>query len=67
MQQNKTRQRQGRDFNIFNYIGTIGNADTSGDSEKNRDFLNRSERFKEEAERNAEPIDGVEPASDRSL
>ena len=80
MHKNKMRQRQGRDF--FNHLaaaemsveagynnidGIIGNADTKDEYEKNRDFLNRIERFKEEAERNAAPIDGYEPAPERSL
>jgi hypothetical protein len=79
MQRNKTRQRQGRDFfnhlaaaemsvesNYNNIDGIIGNSDPKGD-EKNRDFLNRIERFKEETERNAVPTDGHEPAPERSL
>jgi hypothetical protein len=80
MQHKKTRQRQGRDFfnhlaaaemtvegNYNNIDGLIGNADTKDDSEKTRDFINRIERFKEETERNAEPIDGHEPEPERSL
>jgi hypothetical protein len=80
MRQNKTRQRQGRDFfnhlaaaemsvesNYNNIDGIIGNSDPKDEAEKNRDFLNRIERFKEDAERNAEPTDGHEPAPERSL
>jgi hypothetical protein len=76
---NYTRQRQGRDFfnhlaaetsagsNYNNIDGIIGNTDPNDDGEKNRDFLNRIERFREEAERNDVPIDGVEPAPERGL
>ena len=80
MGHNYTRQRQGRDFfnhltaaemsvegNYNNIDGIIGNADPKDDGEKNRDFLNRIERFKEEAERNTVPVDGGEPAPERSL
>jgi hypothetical protein len=55
------RQRQGRDF--FNRF----NNNPKDNSEKNRDFLNKIERFKEETERNAVPIDGEEPVTERSL
>jgi hypothetical protein len=80
MTPNYPRQRQGRDFfnhlaavemsvegNYNNIDGIIGNADPKDESEKNRDFLNRIERFKEEAERTAVPVDGGEPAPERSL
>jgi hypothetical protein len=80
MVHNYTRQRQGRDFfnhlaaaemsvegNYNNIDGIIGNSDPKDESEKNRDFLNRIERFKEEAERNVVPVDGLEPAPERSL
>lgn len=79
MQNEHTRQRQGRDFfnhlasaemsvegNYNNIDGIIGNNTPKDDSDERCDFLNRIERFKEEAERNATPIDGHEPVTERT-
>ena len=71
-----TRQRQGRDFSILNYLagaemsaegnynnidGIIGNNDPKDDSEKKKSLLDQLEQCKAEAERNAVPVDGHEP------
>ena len=71
-----TRQRQGRDFSILNYLanaetsaegnynnidGIMGNNDPKDDGEKKKSLLDKLEQCKEEAERNAAPIDGHEP------
>ncbi len=79
MSNNYTRQRQGRDF--FNHLasaemsvegnynqidGIVGNAPPKDDSEEKRDFLNRLEHFRAEAERNSVPTDGHEPAPERA-
>ena len=79
MSKNYTRQRQGRDFfnhlasaemsvegNYNNIDGIIGNAPIKDDSEEKRDFLNRLDYFKAEAERNTTPIDGHEPVTERT-
>lgn len=78
MNHNYTRQRQGRDFfnhlasaemsvegNYNNIDGIIGNSTPKDDGEEKRDFWGRIERFKEEAERNAAPVDGHEPVTER--
>jgi len=44
----------------------IGNAPPKDDSEEKRDFLNRIDRFKAEAERNSAPVDGHEPVTERT-
>jgi len=49
-----TRQRQGRDFSARNNSG-----------KKNKSLLEHLERCKEEAERNAVPVDGSEPLPER--
>ena len=71
-----TRQRQGRDFSILNYLanaemsiegnynnidGIIGNAPPKDDSDKKKSLLEQLEQHKTEAERNSVPIDGHEP------
>jgi hypothetical protein len=71
-----TRQRQGRDFSIINYLanvemsvegnynnidGIIGNNDPKDDSEKKKTLLELLEKCKAEAERNDVPVDGHEP------
>ena len=71
-----TRQRQGSDFSILNYLknaemsvegnynnidGIIGNSDPKDDGEKKKSILDQLEICKAEAERNAVPIDGHEP------
>ena len=76
MQNEYTRQRQGRDFSILNYLrdaemsaegnynnidGIIGNNDPKDDTEKKKSLLEHLEQCKAEAERNAAPIDGHEP------
>ena len=76
MKNEYTRQRQGRDFSILNYLrnaemsaegnynnidGIIGNNDPKDDTEKKKSLLEHLEKCKAEAERNAAPIDGHEP------
>jgi hypothetical protein len=71
-----TRQRQGRDFSILNYLanaemsvegnynnidGIVGNSDPKDDSEKSKSLLEQLEQRKSEVERSAIPIDGYEP------
>ena len=71
-----TRQRQGRDFSVLNYLRTaevstesnynniddiIGNNDPKDDAEKKKSLLDQLAQCKEEAERNAVPLDGYEP------
>jgi len=73
------RQRQGRDFSILNHLanaemsvegnynnidGIIGNNDPKDDTEKKKSLLEHLEQCKAEAERNAVPVDGSEPAPD---
>jgi hypothetical protein len=57
--------------NYNNIDGIIGNGGPKDDSEKKRDFLTRIERLKEEAahrcDADADPVDGHEPAPERSL
>jgi hypothetical protein len=70
-----TRQRQGRDFSLLNYlastemsvegnynniIGIVSNSDLKEDSEKKRSLLDQLEQYKAEAERNVIPIEGYE-------
>lgn len=74
-----TRQRQGRDFSLINHLrtvemsvegnynnidGIIGNAPPKDDSEGKKSMLERLEHYKVEAERNAVPVDGNEPAEE---
>jgi hypothetical protein len=79
MQNSYTRQRQGRDFfnhlasaemsvegNYNNIDGIVGNAPPKDDGEEKRDFLNRLDYFKTEAERNSAPVDGHEPVTERT-
>ena len=76
MKNEYTRQRQGQDFSILNYLanaemsiegnynsidGIIGNAPPKDDSEIKKSLLEQLEQHKTEAERNAVPIDGREP------
>jgi len=74
-----TRQRQGRDFFTHftnaetgteskhsNINGVTSYAPPKDVSEEKRDLLNRLGRFKAEAERNAEPVDGHEPVTERA-
>ena len=76
MQNEYTRQRQGRDFSILNALrsaemsaecnynsidGIIGNNDPKDDTEKKKSLLEQLEQCKLEAERNAVPVDGHEP------
>ncbi len=77
-----TRQRQGRDFSILNYLrneemsaegnynnidGIIGNSDPKDDSEKKKSLHERLEQYKEQAARNAVPVDGRDPSPERGL
>jgi len=76
MKNEYTRQRQGQDFSILNYLanaemsvegnynnidGIIGNAPPKDDSEIKKSLLEQLEQHKTEAERNVVPIDGREP------
>lgn len=80
MNHNYTRQRQGRDFSVLNYLrnaemsaegnynnidGIVGNNDPKDDTERKRSLLEHLERCREEAERNSVPIDGHEPTPER--
>jgi hypothetical protein len=71
-----TRQRQGRDFPLINYLHNaemsaegnynniddiIGNNDPKDDTEKKKSLHDLLAHYKSEAERNAVPIDGGEP------
>ena len=66
-----TRQRQGRDFSLQKYLMKAAakkrseeeNAKTHDDAEKT--LFQRLEQYKEEAERNAVPVDGDEPTEMR--
>ena len=75
MRQGYTRQRQGRDFSILNQLrnaessadgginnndAIIGSDDPKDDGEKKKSLLEQLEQCKEEAERNAVPVDGDE-------
>jgi len=76
MQNEYTRQRQGRDFSDQNYLrnaemgiegnynnidGIVGNNDPKDDGEKKKSLLEQLEEYKSELERSAEPVDGWEP------
>ena len=80
MQQESTRQRQGRDFTKHNHLATaemcvegnynnidgiIGNNDTKDDTEKRKTLHDRLEHYKKEAERKAVSVDGCEPPLER--
>ena len=62
-----TRQRQGRDFSLQDYLLNSAEANRKNAEnikkvdEKNKTLAQRLEQYKEEAERNAVPIDGHEP------
>ena len=62
-----TRQRQGRDFSLHEYLtnATAANRNISENIIKSegeaKALLRRLEHYKQEAERNADPIDGNEP------
>ena len=77
MKNEYTRQRQGRDFSILNHLanaemsvegnynnidGIVGNNDPKDDTEKKKSLLEHLEQCKADAERNAVPVDGCEPA-----
>jgi len=61
-----TRQRQGRDFSLQDYLTNAAEANRrESETIKNADLANKSlaerlEHYKTEAERNAVPIDGHE-------
>jgi hypothetical protein len=62
-----TRQRQGRDFSLSEYLTktTAANRKTAANiiraDEEAKTLLHRLEHYKQEAERNAVPTDGHEP------
>ena len=65
-----TRQRQGRDFSIHNYLRTAemsieGNYNSIDgiidDSDQKKSIIDRLDYFKSETERNSAPVDGHEP------
>jgi hypothetical protein len=68
-----TRQRQGRDFIMPEKLldapeaDHIDNENTQKSAEAKKSLTQRLEHFKEEAERNALPIDGTEPPEKRGL
>jgi len=68
-----TRQRQGRDFSLTNYLTTSAAASRKESEiikaadDANKTLVHRLEHFKEEAERNAVPIDGHEPPERKGL
>jgi hypothetical protein len=74
-----TRQRQGRDFPIHNHLraaemssegnynqidGIVGNNIPHDDSDKDKTLRELLDQYKQEAERQATPIDGHEPPRD---
>jgi hypothetical protein len=59
MRHEYTRQRQGRDF--------LNPSKNQQDEQAKKTLAQRLEHFKEEAERNAAPIDGSEPPEKRGL
>jgi hypothetical protein len=70
-----TRQRQGRDFPLVNYLrnaemgveGNYNNIDgIIDDTEQKKTLHERLEHFKAEAERQAVPTDGNEPVTERA-
>ena len=76
MQQENTRQRQGRDFikhnhlataemsvegNYNNIDGIIGNSIPKDDTAKKQTLLEKLEHHRKEAERKSKPVDGYEP------
>jgi hypothetical protein len=81
MEHKYTRQRQGRDFSILNYLkntemsveGNYNNIDgiingsAKDDETEKKSLRDRLELHKAEAERNAAPVDGNEPVPERSL
>ena len=62
-----TRQRQGRDFSLHDYLmGAMAQSrkdaeDAKKADENNKTLHERLEQYKNKAERNAVPIDGHEP------
>jgi hypothetical protein len=62
-----TRQRQGRDFSLHDYLmNALAESRRDAENaakadEKNKSLLGRLEQYKTEAERNAVPVDGHEP------
>jgi len=68
-----TRQRQGRDFSLTDYLTTSAEANRKesevikASNEANKTLAHRLEYFKEEAERNAAPVDGHEPPERKGL
>ncbi|MDR1537739.1 MAG: DUF4316 domain-containing protein [Clostridiales bacterium] len=82
MAHNYTRQRQGKDFSIFNCLrnaemsvegnynqiyGIINNTPKDDNDTKKQSMLERLEQFNQEAERNASPVDGHEPVPERGM
>ena len=68
MKNEYTRQRQGRDFSLHDYLTNTTAEEKRRNSENiqkadlaNKTLAERLEHYKTEAERNAVPIDGNEP------
>ena len=68
-----TRQRQGRDFSLHDYLMNAM-AESRRDSEnavkadeQKKTLQSRLEHYKTEAERNAVPVDGHEPPEKRGI
>jgi ribosomal protein L9 len=68
-----TRQRQGRDFSLQNYLTNAATANRKDAEnikiadEAKQTLARRLEHYKDEAERNATPIDGHEPTEKRGI
>ena len=75
-----TRQRQGKDFSLTNYLknaemgvesnynnidGIIGNNEPKDGTDAKKTLHERLEHYKKEAERSAVPVDGCEPTLER--
>lgn len=62
-----TRQRQGRDFSLHDYLTNNTEANRKNienmikDNENNKSLHDSLERCKEETKRNSIPVDGQEP------
>jgi hypothetical protein len=62
-----TRQRQGRDFSLSEYLKNAAAVkskkieDDKKTAEQNKSLTDRLKQYKEESKRNAVPIDGHEP------
>ena len=66
-----TRQRQGRDFSLSEYLANAAAASRKNTEkakkidEDKKTLADRLEQYKTEAEQNAVPVDGHEPAPEK--